>query len=107
MGAPLNYGLLQVADTSATEAKYEEHFLKLEPLRYDSHPIETGLGDPWSFVLSNPTDLETYCFNNRPVHELTKMALTRKLQMNDGTDDALSAKRWQLPKDTLSAAFSR
>ena len=93
-------------DTPAIlEAKYEEKFLSLEPLHYDSQHIATE-DDPWGFVLSNPVDLEMHCFQNRPVNDLTKMALARKLQLADGTDDALRAKRWQLPKDTLLAALA-
>jgi len=84
------------------EALYEEQFLGLEPVRYDS-TLMGGVDNPWNFMLSNPVDLETYTFNERSVDELTKMALVRKLQITENSSDDLRNRRFDLNKDVLLA----
>ena len=97
---------VEIDDTAAiVEAKYEEKLLSFEVIHFDSVRIGEDV-DPWGFILSNPVDVETLCFNTRGVVDLTKMALARKLQLNDGTSDALRAERWQLSKDNLLAALA-
>ena len=97
---------VEIDDTAAiVEAKYEDKLLCFEVIHFDSARIGEDV-DPWGFILSNPVDVETLCFNTRGVVDLTKMALARKLQLNDGTSDALRAELWQLSKDNLLAALA-
>ena len=87
---------------AAVEALYEQHFLSLEPLRYDSVRMG-GPGHHWDYILSNPIDVESHAFDTRSINDLTKMALARALQIDEGSSDDLRSRRWLLSKDVLLA----
>ena len=87
------------------ELRYERAFTTLGAIRYEG----VRHGDSrmyWYFNLTNPVDLEDHMFMTRPAVEITKMALARRLQIIDGTDDETRARRWELTKDAPIALLT-
>lgn len=84
------------------EDMYINDLLTLGLVRFNSKRLEDPTGEhPWSFVLSERIDLEEHWFMQRPLSELTKMALARQLQKDNGWTDAYRDEMWRLKKAAL------
>jgi hypothetical protein len=83
-----------------TELIYERAFADLEVLRFVGERYDARRSE-WYFVLQDPTEVEEYTYMSRNVNDLTKMALARRLQVIEGSDDATRSRRWELTKDAL------
>ena len=82
------------------EIKYEAAFATLGTINFDAERFE-GRRSEWSFALSGYVDAEEAAFMTKPVADLTKMALARRLQILEGSTDAVRARRWELTKEAL------
>ena len=74
-------------------------------LRYDSYRLDGG-GSAWSYMLSNPRDIEEYHFNNTEPSAITKMCLARMLQLKNGWGADRRIDAWGLCKDALLAGLA-
>ena len=84
------------------EVKYEKAYSELEVLKYTGDRFDGRRAD-WFFVLTNGVEVEEDSYMNRQIQDLTKMALARRLQVLDGSDDETRNRRWELTKDALIA----
>lgn len=96
--------ILPEATPRDVERLHEQHVLMHDILHYESECLG-GLEHPWSFILSNPANIEDTFFVNSPLDKLTKMAMARYLQKllhfsNDERDH-----RWKLTSAALLDAI--
>lgn len=82
------------------ELRYEASFATLGVIRFEGQRFEGRLSE-WYFILSESADLEEFAFLTKPVQDLTKMALARRLQILEGSDDDVRSRRWELTKEAL------
>ena len=83
-----------------TEVRYEQAFADLEVLRFVGDRFDHRRAE-WYFVLHEPVEIEEHAYMSRPVADLTKMSLVRRLQIIDGTCNATRAERWRLTKEAI------
>ena len=81
-----HYPTVSVADTARdVELLLEADFMSKSLGRYDSIR-ETAADGPFVFALESPIDAELRYFDETPLDALTKMALARKLELQQGCD---------------------
>lgn len=105
----LTAGFHPTIPTNASEREveliHERAFLGHGVLRYDCERIGDS-ESAWRFVLRNPVDVEEHISASRPLEDMTKMALARALQLQDGLTDAERDAAWgRLKKGELLLAL--
>ena len=88
------------------ELRLEKDFLDFFLVRLKSQHVPFDSSRPWSFMLSEPVDIEEYFIARTPVEDLSKIALARQLQLREGLNDEQRNQRWQLVRDALLRQYN-
>jgi hypothetical protein len=86
-------------DTSRDmELQLEARMLHHQIMRYDS-TLRPESDYPWTFELTNPTDIEEHYIKTRKPSELKKIELARQMQLREGLTNDARDELWKMSKD--------